>query len=982
MSTNSQDVKVSLEVKAQREVLGQRDFSHIKWSDLNYVLESGIPKILGKGGFGVVYLGTYRQGKGYVAIKELSIDSANDKAVLEFENEATVMQKCRSDFLVKYYGYCLQPRYCLVMEYMSGGSLLNFLQSYKNKPLDWKVRYRISMEMSLGLQYLHENGILHRDIKSLNVLIDETGHAKLSDFGQSKEADICRAKSVVGTPAWRAPELCEKGIEKCTEKSDIYSLGMTFWEIAFKKTPFRKYSREEVLSLVAKGMREEKPKEVPGDPESCPSRFSSLIFSCWKGTGWMADKCWLGEPSDRPTAKQIADYLHPINENEDDFEAFIAQEDARAQLKCGDRFQESADYIRAVKYYQRAVHKAVDKNDKYSAGIGYYNLALLCEGNRFPGKGSVDALGYYNEAAKFGHANAQYKISLYYLNLKNYKQALEYFELAANNGNKNSQLYLGGLHENGSQDWGLKKDLKKALKYYDCAVNNRSIDVKENLDKLAEESLERCVFSINNLGYDYYNSKDIAENRKAIEYFVLAAGYKCQIAQFNLGICYQYAKGGAQKDLKEALKYYKFALDQSHENAQQAFQSCAAELNALGCDYYNTEDPEKNKKAFEYFIFLAEFKEPYAQFNVGLCYEYGKGVAEKNPKEALKYYKLAVDQGHQEAQEGLKRCADVLYRFGFEHYTIKEAGEHQKAFGFFKLAAEYGHLEAQFYLGVCYEHGKGGAEKNLLEALQWYRCAAEKQHPAALNSLGSHHYNLKNAEEYKKAFEYFKAAANHKYLLAQYNLGLCYEFGRGTEKDLGQAEACYKEAADRGHSSAQYKRGLHYYNSKDAAEKKKGFEYFRSVAEQKHLNGQFYLGCCYENGIGTEINLEEAVKYYKMAEARGHKNAKEGLTRCMERQYKLGLECKAKGNFEEMVNRFKAAAELNHPEANYQLGVYYIDKKEYKKGISYYEHAQELGHLRAESMVKFLQSQTGGYTSTPANLPKRENRKRKRSNAP
>jgi hypothetical protein len=118
----------------------------------------------------------------------------------------------------------------------------------------------------------------------------------------------------VGTVQWMAPELFERKA-KYTQKSDIYSLGMTFWEIASRQIPFSDAENNAMISVwVGQGERET-------IPEDCPKKYKSLIFSCWKGQGDKADKLWKGQPSDRPTARQITDYLRS---KEEDFAVFIA----------------------------------------------------------------------------------------------------------------------------------------------------------------------------------------------------------------------------------------------------------------------------------------------------------------------------------------------------------------------------------------------------------------------------------------------------------------------------------------------------------------------------------------------------------------------------------------------------------------------------------------------------------------------------------
>jgi predicted Ser/Thr protein kinase len=274
----------------------------INYSDLKYAQdEHGQHKILGKGGFGVVYLGSWHYTD--IAIKELSMNNLPEAVIKDFENEAGVMAQLRSNYLVRFYGYCLSPKYCLVMEYLPGGSLYQLLHS--KKELNWDMRYQIAKDIARGLAFLHAQGIMHRDIKSLNVLLDEHNRAKLTDFGLSrvKNESSTSTKSSVGTLFWMSPELFKRG-GRYTQASDIYSLGITLWEIVSRKRPFEDAQDPSVVSSwVLQGERD----EIPSD---CPKKFATLIVACWDGS-----------PEKRPTAGQVIDYLES---KEEDFAAFAS----------------------------------------------------------------------------------------------------------------------------------------------------------------------------------------------------------------------------------------------------------------------------------------------------------------------------------------------------------------------------------------------------------------------------------------------------------------------------------------------------------------------------------------------------------------------------------------------------------------------------------------------------------------------------------
>ncbi len=253
--------------------------------------ELQIGEKLGAGGFGVVHKGTWRFQN--VAIKELLDEKPSIAAAADFKNEMQVMAKLRSPNVVQFYGCVLgNPKYCIVMEYMPKGSLFNLLRS--NQTLDWSTRYKMTLDIACGLAFLHAENILHRDLKSLNVLLDEHYHAKLTDFGLSKvktETRTTTKNQSVGSEGWVAPELTDPdGIY--TQKSDVFSMGITMWEMATRKIPYEKASSR---SMIPFWMAQNKREEIPAD---CPPKMAHLIKWCWDT-----------DPTKRPTAAEAVKYL-------------------------------------------------------------------------------------------------------------------------------------------------------------------------------------------------------------------------------------------------------------------------------------------------------------------------------------------------------------------------------------------------------------------------------------------------------------------------------------------------------------------------------------------------------------------------------------------------------------------------------------------------------------------------------------------------
>ena len=206
----------------------------------------------------------------------------------------------QSDYLVRLRGIVLEkPHYSLVMEYMPGGDLFHLLKS--SQELTWTMRYRISLDMTIGLHHLHQRGILHRDLKSLNVLLDINFRAKLADFGLSTlkiSSASTTAGGFKGTPLWAAPELFKRG-SKATTASDLYALAMVFWELITRQIPFADAPNPAIaIDWVKSGEQET-------IPESTPEEFKAIILE-----GWHKD------PTQRPEAAEVAKRLDTLWQSE------------------------------------------------------------------------------------------------------------------------------------------------------------------------------------------------------------------------------------------------------------------------------------------------------------------------------------------------------------------------------------------------------------------------------------------------------------------------------------------------------------------------------------------------------------------------------------------------------------------------------------------------------------------------------------------
>lgn len=208
---------------------------------------------LGEGGFGAVYRGYLRELDTYVAVKRVS--KASKQGIKEYASEVTIISRLRHKNLVKLIGWCHEKgELILVYEFMANGSLDAHL--FKGKSLlTWEVRFKIVQGLASALFYLHEEGdhcVLHRDIKTSNVMLDSSFNAKLGDFGLARLVDHgkgSRTTLLAGTMGYMAPECVSSG--KASKESDIYSFGVVALEIACGRRSIEPKYEESRAALVA-----------------------------------------------------------------------------------------------------------------------------------------------------------------------------------------------------------------------------------------------------------------------------------------------------------------------------------------------------------------------------------------------------------------------------------------------------------------------------------------------------------------------------------------------------------------------------------------------------------------------------------------------------------------------------------------------------------------------------------------------------------
>lgn len=217
---------------------------------------------LGSGAQGAVFLGRLNG-------EEVAVKKVRDVHETDIKN----LRKLNHPNIISFRGVCTQaPCYCIIMEYCPYGQLYEILKDGKEIPpaliLDW------SKQIASGMNYLHSHKIIHRDLKSPNVLVAKNDIVKISDFGTSRTWNEKSTKmSFAGTVAWMAPEVIRN--EPCSEKVDIWSFGVVLWELLSGEIPYKDVDSSAIIWGVGSNSL-----HLPV-PSSCPEGFKLLMRQCW-----------------------------------------------------------------------------------------------------------------------------------------------------------------------------------------------------------------------------------------------------------------------------------------------------------------------------------------------------------------------------------------------------------------------------------------------------------------------------------------------------------------------------------------------------------------------------------------------------------------------------------------------------------------------------------------------------------------------------
>jgi len=280
-----------------RSLRGSKEDVDIGFIEVNFESDVEIQGVLGTGAAGVVYTGLFRGKK--VAVKVLhEAEMTSTDQLRNFRAEVGVMRSLNHENIVKFYGACMKrPHVCIIMELCSH-SLFEVLHEQEKLP-QYGTLLDLATDIASAMAYVHRRAVIHRDLKTHNILLSNEGRAKIVDFGIARENEktfLDTKHAGAGTVAYMAPELfVADGID---DKVDVYSFGVILWEMLTGRVPWehKPFPAQIVMSVAVEGARLTIPKGVP-------SSIRRLIRDCWRQ-----------DPRLRPSFKEILVRLKGIRQ--------------------------------------------------------------------------------------------------------------------------------------------------------------------------------------------------------------------------------------------------------------------------------------------------------------------------------------------------------------------------------------------------------------------------------------------------------------------------------------------------------------------------------------------------------------------------------------------------------------------------------------------------------------------------------------------
>ncbi|KAF9935572.1 hypothetical protein BGZ67_003338 [Mortierella alpina] len=690
-------------------------------------------KKLGHGAQAEIFKATY--GLDDVVVRRF-LDSRHKSA----RQEIDILQHLTHKHIVQFYHVHDDM---IVMEYVEGGNLTEAIAGKALK--SWEIKTRIAKDISLGLAYLHSQGIIHCDIKSSNILLTEHKEARICDFVLAMRVGESGGG---GTLQWMAPELLQDP-PRYTNKSDVYALGMVMWEMASDSTrPYGGHTPDGMIFCILKGILED-------IPDKTPDAYAAHIRTCWTL-----------DPDERPTAMDVLP---------DSVQSSHVQENPVKRAK--------------MDHYYDALKRTFNTR----GSVGFRKISKNDDMLR-----DTKPMDWFESSnSGSGSAKAMFKIGTLYCSGDgdvqiDYDEAMEWYLAASEAGGPVAMLKISQLYKH---PHGVKQDDNEAASWYSRAeeammndhglFNKRVVRHEAGVSRHHAKTMEwfdsaihlrlRIAALKNSIGVMFHDGSDLYQDyERALEWFLKASDAGDSEAKTNIGFMYRRGHG-VEQDNDKAEEWYLKAADGGDTLA----------MCNVGKLFRYGGEMQDSGRAMEWYLKASDGGNDIAMCNVGGMYETGQGV-EQDFDKAMEWYLKASNTGNAGAMTSIGSM--YLAGSGFER-------DYGKAMEWYVKASNAGSTGAMFHIGNMYFTGDG-VEKDHEKYLEWYLKAGNAGDAEVMYRIGKMCYAGDVVEkDHEKALEWYVKAGNAGSEAAMYEVGIMYCYGEGVEQDYKKAEYWLAKAA-------------------------------------------------------------------------------------------------------------------------------------------------------------------------------------------
>ena len=223
--------------------------------NIKYIGKYQIIKKIGEGSYAKIYKVKKDSSETCYVLKNIPVSEEDYSSMNEILNESSILSTCDNIYVIKYYdSFFYKGTFNIITEFCPYGDLFGYIKFYKvrGSKIEEKIIWIIFIQLSLGLNYLHQKKILHRDIKTKNIFIKNNLTVKIGDFGIAKilNSTSSYAHTFIGTPYYISPELCKD--QPYNDKSDVWALGCVLYELCTLNHPFEGGTQVEIYEKIMK----------------------------------------------------------------------------------------------------------------------------------------------------------------------------------------------------------------------------------------------------------------------------------------------------------------------------------------------------------------------------------------------------------------------------------------------------------------------------------------------------------------------------------------------------------------------------------------------------------------------------------------------------------------------------------------------------------------------------------------------------------